>query len=302
MNIDLNFFMNFLSAIEGLLGSIPPTFWATLIGALFVLVGVIVTNRANDRRLEKQLAHDRDAHNRERQMSLRRDVYLAAAEAISAGLYTTGQYINLEIPYEKITEAYQAKAPSIAKVQVIAKEETIEALVAFSNELTATFLRLAAHRMPLMQQKQRADFLQTQVNKALGEQTAILEEMKHYNREGISDQQKWELLNRSFGSVNRHLDQLIQEQRAQGLTFYSSYTKFVEKWAEALAVLSQLLVPVVLAARKELELPIDETEYRRIAAKGLTDQMESLRDYMSQLQRFVSGELLGPPPPPTDSQ
>jgi hypothetical protein len=61
-------------------------------------------------------------------------------------------------------------------------------------------------------------------------------------------------------------------------------------------------VPLVLAVRKELDLPIDETAYRRIAEEALTIQIESLRDYVGQLQRFVGISLLGSIPPPKDSQ
>lgn len=83
-----------------------------------------LTNHANDRRLKRQLDHDRDMRSRERELSLRKDIYLAAAEAISAGLIAIGRFANLDIPHEKLTEAYLDKSPSIAKVHVIAKEQT----------------------------------------------------------------------------------------------------------------------------------------------------------------------------------
>ena len=103
--------------------SIPATFWGVIIGAFFSLSGVALTNRANDRRLHAQLAHDRQIKDRERELTLRKDVYLAAAEAISAGLMTVGRFADLEIPHDKLTEIYLEKSPAIAKVHVIAREK-----------------------------------------------------------------------------------------------------------------------------------------------------------------------------------
>jgi hypothetical protein len=45
---------------------IPATFWGVLAGSFFTLVGVTFTNRSNDKRLSKQLAHDRQIKAKER--------------------------------------------------------------------------------------------------------------------------------------------------------------------------------------------------------------------------------------------
>ena len=54
-----------------------------------------MTNRASDRRLRAQLDHDRELKARERELSLRNDVYLAAAEAVSAGFYAVARFADL---------------------------------------------------------------------------------------------------------------------------------------------------------------------------------------------------------------
>jgi hypothetical protein len=53
-----------------------------VVGSLFTLIGVYLTNLASDRRLRLQLGHDRDLKNREREMTFRKETYVAAAEAI----------------------------------------------------------------------------------------------------------------------------------------------------------------------------------------------------------------------------
>ena len=52
--------------------------------------------------------HDGDLKNRERDLNLRKDVYLAASETIAAGFATLARYVDLSIPHEKLTEGFRA--------------------------------------------------------------------------------------------------------------------------------------------------------------------------------------------------
>jgi len=70
---------DFLHFFTQLLNGIPATFWGVVIGSLFTLTGVYLTNRASDRRLRSQLQNDRELKNREREMTFRKETYAAAA-------------------------------------------------------------------------------------------------------------------------------------------------------------------------------------------------------------------------------
>jgi len=70
--------MNIHSQLLALIERIPATFWGVVIGSFFSLGGIVIANRANDRRLREQLKHDREMRNRDRELSLRKDVYLSA--------------------------------------------------------------------------------------------------------------------------------------------------------------------------------------------------------------------------------
>ena len=94
-----------------LIEKIPASFWGVVVGSFLSLGGVVVSNRANDRRLCQQLAHDRELKNRERELSLRKDIYLSAAEAIATGINSLGSFANLDISNDKLTAAYIEKSP-----------------------------------------------------------------------------------------------------------------------------------------------------------------------------------------------
>ena len=190
--------MSVLIYLLALIEMIPGTFWGVIIGGFFTLGGIILTNRARDRGIQVQLADDRKLKNREREMELRKDIYLAAAEAASAGLIAVTRFANLDTPDEKLTEDYLTKSPSIIKVHIIANEETVRAVTNFTAELGVAFLRLFAKRLPLVLQKQQIEFLRAQVDISHKENSRTLELQKQYNIEGLADPRKWDVLQQNF--------------------------------------------------------------------------------------------------------
>ena len=63
--------------------TIPDVIWSGLIASVLTLGGVLISNRSNSSRLKLQLRHDAEQKTTERTASLRRDVYLEAAEQLT---------------------------------------------------------------------------------------------------------------------------------------------------------------------------------------------------------------------------
>jgi hypothetical protein len=55
--------------------------------------------------------------------------------------------------------------------------------------------------------------------------------------------------------------------------------------------LGRLLTPALFSIRKELELPIDETEFRRISEEATAKQVENLKEFMRNLQSLIAAQL-----------
>ena len=270
------------------------TFWGIIITAVVTLSAslgsIILTNHYNNRRLQAQLAHDRDLKNRDREMSLRKDIYLAAAEAVSAGLFAVSRFANLDVPHDKLTEGYLDKAPSINKVHIIANEETVRAVANFTGELDATMLRLAVRRFALVAQKQRIELLRAQIDTSLKENARTLELQKQYNIDGLTDQHKWAVLQQNFEFERGRCERAMQEADTLDATLYPERLRYVEECFGERIKLGRLLIPVVFSIRKELELPIDETEFRRISEEATAKQVESLKEFMRDLQSMIAAQ------------
>lgn len=253
------------------------------------LSGVIAANLFQNKRLRTQLAHDRELKNREREMSLRKDIYLEAAEAVHAGLLAVNRFANLETPHEKIIEGYLDKAPALAKVHIIAKEETVKALIAFTTALDTLFIRLFARRGPLVLEKQKIDALRIQVDITLKENSRTLELIKQYNLDGLSDQNRRDWLNRNFEFEQKQNKKAKQEADSLALTLYLKQLQFMEDSIDEKNKLVRLLVPVIFSIRRELELPIEEVEYRRILDVAASEQIEVFKEYLQQQRAACAG-------------
>jgi len=279
--------MNPLIELWALIEKIPATFWGVVVGAFFALGGVALTNRATDRRQRKQLAHDRETKDRDRELSLRKDVYLAAAEAISAGFISVSRFPNLDVPHEKITEAYLEKSPAIAKVHVVAREGTARAVATFTSELAAVYLRLFAKRIPLVVQKQQLASLKEQMANFGKERDRMLDLMKQHNLEGSMDQRRWDVIERNFKFEEKRITETAQQHDQLAAPFYAAQLRYMQDCLAEMTQLTRLLVPTVVAVRRELELPIDEAAYRQVLEDGLRKQEATMREFLENVQRYT---------------
>lgn len=273
-----------LNTLISLIMKIPGTFWGVIIGSFFTLLGIFLTNRAHDRRLQTQLAYDRDMKNLEREMSLRKDIYLTAAEAVYAGLIAVSRFANLDIPYDKLLEGYIDKAPSIAKTNIIVKEATVNALSNFSVELNAAFLRLFGKRFQLAAQKQRIELLRAQADTILKDNCQTLALIKQYNIAGQNDPEKWNVLQQNFKFEQNRFSEITTEADTLACTLYAGQLQYMDECTGEVIRLSRLLTPLLLSVRKELDLPIDEAEYLRIQEEAMTKLVASHEEFVQQLR------------------
>ena len=201
-------FSDLLSLILSQIDRIPASLWGVFVGAFFSLAAVALTNRASNQRLRAQFNHEQKQKTQDREMALRKEVYLDAAEAVAAGMNTIGRFANLDLPNDQVANTYTEKAPAIAKVHVIARAETLQALVRFTSELGALFPKLFARRFELLAQKSAIAVLDNQIAGLGKERDRILEMIKQHNIEGIADQRRWNVLQANFESLRVHSPRL----------------------------------------------------------------------------------------------
>jgi len=160
------------------IGKVPDAVWAAIIASLLTFGGVWLTNKGNNKRLLDQLKHDATERARERQMSIRRDVYLKAAEAISKAYTTLMGLPQADLQSNTWKTDTNSISESLMKVHVVGTDDTVTAISRFSSEFSKALLELCEKKMPLEHLKSRINSLSDLMSKSAQERDRNLEFMK----------------------------------------------------------------------------------------------------------------------------
>ena len=144
-------------AIIQTLGTIPDVIWGAAIGSGLGFLGVLFTNLRESRRLQSQLKHDAEQRALERQMCLRREVYLKAAEAAAATFGLMGQLGNPNVTDREIEARSADIASSLGKVSIVASDATVRAVTAFQTEFGKSTVLLMGRRIRVIQRQAMLD-------------------------------------------------------------------------------------------------------------------------------------------------
>jgi hypothetical protein len=247
-----------------LLDEIPAAFWGVVVGSLFTLTGIYFTNRASDRRLRLQLQNDTELKNREREMSFRKDTYAAAAEAIAVSMSALSKFSDLSFSLKEVSAMYFEKSSVLAKVSLVAGEDTIRALANFGTEYAGAFFRLTQQRMVL-------GVLQEQIAAKAAllagfEKTrdAMIELMRHHNIEGLQDPRRFEAIQTNYEFEAGRIATTRQELQIMIAELSAKHIPFAKECFVETERVNRLVLPLLFAARIELELSISKEQCAEI--------------------------------------
>ncbi|MBU1130453.1 hypothetical protein KKE45_04005, partial [Patescibacteria group bacterium] len=128
--------------------NIPDVVWAAIIASVITLTGVYLTNRGSFNRLIKQLDHESYQKDRDRNMELRRQVYLDAAEAITGNHLVLAKISILDVSDSDLSNQFSKSAAIISKVYAIGSAKTVKTVSELTSVMGSKYLLLIAERIP----------------------------------------------------------------------------------------------------------------------------------------------------------
>ncbi len=254
--------------------AIPASLWGVVVGSFFSIACVAITNRASDNRLRAQFEHERESKTKDREMALRKEVFLSAAEAVTVGMNSISRFANFDIPNDQVTQPYVEKSPAISKVHVIAHTETIP------GRLGALFVELFARRHELMNEKNVIAIVDNQIAQFVKERDRILEMIKQYNIEGVIDQRRWQALQDNFEFEQKRINDGLAHRAQYAAALQPKHLEFMRQCLSHTEQLGEMLIPVLTAVRRELELPLDEAAYRQAMVESYAQQEQAIDGFI----------------------
>ena len=283
------------SGFVAALHQVPDVVWAALIAAGVAFVSTWLSNRNSRKQLRMQLASTAQQQDRDRTMSLRRDVYLPAVEALARLQGALGQLTDVNADQEAIGRQIVTDLATLAKIHLVASESTITALMEYQKAFMPAYLELIELRGPLVSRRRAIDLEQTFMDAAIAEHKQLVQLMKEQHISGSEDSARLQRLKlQSDNVLNRHKDHnakqgaLWQEQIAAQLNIADRLTEIIARTAP-------LIPSALLSARKDVDLPIDDAKYRKLYGEQQEAALTMMRNVV---QRARNPKSVNPPPVP----
>ena len=269
--------------MQNLLAQIPQAVW----GALAALAGVVITNWSNNKRLKIQLLHDAAARNREREVAMRRQVYLdAAKEAVKAPQYLATLPSKDLSRVETQTELSELFA-RVNQVHLVGQKETVEAVSVWYIGLTKSVFGLMQHVVPMQITRNEIERLNQEVEENRTKSADYLAQLVQRHLADNLDEPTWSVINQHIEFHRQQFERASQERALAWGRYNAALQAYQIECMKAAGALADMLVPVVANMRTELGFETDRHWYQQRVAKQNAELQGLVENFITQLQNQV---------------
>lgn len=275
---------------KNLIATLPGEVW-TALGALAVWSLTTLTNRMSNAHAQKllqaQLEHDSSERQREREHTLKREVYLPALEAGSQAMIILGRFCEPEVEVRVLNSELQAAYGKLAAAASLASVEAWTAVANYQRAVAALQLELAATRGPMNLAQLNLQYVREQASIALREQEALNAELRRSDERIAAQPGELERIQRAFRSATTLFENMqargVEMERELGAAMVGTFSLLCDRLPD----IADLGQTCIVALRAELGLPTD-------AAALAAAHEAMMRDSKSAIERIkarVKAEL-----------
>ncbi len=263
--------------------AVPNVIWSAVIASILTFVGVMWTNRGHAQLQRELLLHESERFRFEQNMSLKKEVFLDAAASFSKVLMLFSRLSDLNFSDRDIKEVLSEHGPAVAKIQLVAKEETVEKILAFSNDLSETYLSMLKPRAILLDHKSAIEIYEGMINDSENEKERIISIMKELNLQGGADQSTFEFLQSSYETQDQYKKETKENINEHRSILTPLHKEFAEKCISEYGRLSISIAPVTIAARQELDNDTDSELFENAINQSMAQMKDAFGKFLSNI-------------------
>jgi hypothetical protein len=256
--------------------SIPDVVWAAIGGSGLTLLGVFI-----------QLRHDAKQRNKEREMSLRRDVYLPAAEQIAAAINYLAQISNSNFDEQGKMEPIHNFIAIVAKINVVGSDETVIASNILVGKFNSLFAHLMSKKLPIIKLKYEIKTLEKMAEYCQARQQIALADMKSLNFNKETDQGLWKLVQTQFEQAQKDSSKYQDELAKKRISLAKLSFDMLDECVKVGEQIQNFIIPVLIAIRKELKLPLNQKRYKEIIEQVRQDGKRTFDTFIADIKKDV---------------
>ena len=235
------------------ISKVPNVVWSAVIASFLTFLGVLWTNKGNEKRQLALLAHEERKLKSEQKISLKRDVFLEVAGSFANVLAIIPKLINLNITDKDIEAQMGNHSAIVAKTYLSADENTVAEILKYSADIAEAYLGLIKPRAVLLDHKTAIEIYQETIDGANAEKNRIISIMKELNLQGRNDEGTFNYLNTSYETQDKIIEESIQNQDEQKDILQELHKEYAHNCISEHGRLLLLLPAMTVALRQELE-------------------------------------------------
>ncbi|WP_335900593.1 chromosome segregation ATPase [Shewanella algae] len=218
----------------------------------------------------------------EREKSLKKEVFMEAAEALTNSLNMIANFSNLNLSEEALTSGFSSEAGKIAKVQIVGEGRTVRAVTTIMSSVGEATLTLMLERGSLINRKNLIEINEKQRDKAQAEVERYISIMKNLNLQGNTDQGLWDTINRAVDCENGQIEKYNNEIDSLWDAQNKEHLVYVSKCMDTFFDISVIFPEAILAVREELDLNISPDEYLDIYNKNIEKGRSVFKSFLEK--------------------
>jgi hypothetical protein len=209
-----------------LMGQLP---WQFIGGIASALIIGWFASRHSLKQQKLQLKFDADQQRIDRQVQMRREVYLEAASALVHMGACLGRSTNPSVTLDDFDRVAQDFNVQMSRAFLVASKEAIPAIAAAQRAYMTQFMQALRDRHPAVIRQQDIDLSLKSLSGRRQERQQCIDLMKAYHFDGVQDPKRWtavrehvDFLSERIATENTTWQQLQQEQRRELSQLYAA--------------------------------------------------------------------------------
>lgn len=225
-----------------------------------------------------QLRHATREREKERQMSLRRDVYLFAVKQIGEVI---DYMLNLYWGARPMPAEYTS---AMGQVHMVGSDEVVQAAIRLNSCIAQASCILAPKVVELNLLNIAQQVTNERVKKDMEQRERCLEEMRQYNLQGAVDTHRWATIQGLCDLAAKMSDEALDELKRIVEKQITLTTELAIECAEQTRAAERLLVPFIMAVRRELGTVFDSEAYHGMMKTADAQWERNVASYISSMR------------------
>ncbi len=250
-----------LESVFALLKSVPAIFYAITTGSTITLSGLYMQNRSESERNSERLRHDALMRDRERDMALRREVYLKSAEALAHAQEYLAAFARDDLGAGQHEALIRGIGGDLNKVHIVGSMPTVQAVVTANEFFVRSVADLGVEQLPVKRLKEEIKAQDLLIEAAGGRRDEALARMREMDQAQATQSAFWDVQNQILTEAQAAIEGAIERLRSLKGDLLVAEANLLCDAANAGIAFGALVVRANVAIRRELEMPLDAEAY-----------------------------------------